>query len=148
MKKYLSGSLLLLLLGFCSGCKKYSNSSTTNTNVNNTPIAVTTGTWSITSYTQRTEDKTASFAGVNFVFSSDGKLTASGTKTANGNWVFSAASTGYYGTTQATFAISIGTNTPFDKLSRVWNIAEQTNTVLMLDNPEAVEDEHITFSKK
>jgi RNA binding exosome subunit len=147
MKKYLVNSLILILLTLSIGCKKYS-ASTSNNNSNSIAGVISEGTWTISSYTQRTEDKSAMFTGINFIFSSDGKLSASGTKIANGTWVYSPASTGYYGNTLATFSINLGTTSPFDKLSKAWNIGEQNNTVLRLDNPETTEDEHVTFLKK
>jgi RNA binding exosome subunit len=88
------------------------------------------------------------FQGIIFTFSSDGKLNASGTHVANGTWIFSPASTGYYGNNLATFSINLGTNSPFDKLTKKWNIGQQNNSLLRLDNPEALEDEHVTFLKK
>ena len=148
MKKYFFCSLSLVLLIFCISCKKYSSSAPASTTSNNPTGNITSGTWSITSFTQKTEDKTSTFAGINFVFSSDGKLIASGTNAANGTWVFTEASTGYYGNAKETFSINLGINAPFNKLSKTWNIAEQNSTTLRLDNPQALEDEHVSFSKK
>jgi len=147
MKKLFLSSLGLMLLISFTSCKKYSSSNTPS-NTNNISTVISVGTWSITSFTQRTEDKTSIFSGTNFVFTTDGKLTASGINTANGTWVATGASNGYYGNAKETFSINLGAATPFNKLSKTWNIAEQTATLLRLDNPEALEDEHVTFSKK
>jgi len=138
-------TIAMLLLILLIGCKKSYN--TPGTNNNNVP-SVTNGTWTITSYTQRTENKTGDFSGINFTFSSDGKVVASGAYSASGSWSSTPASTDYYGnSTVASFTINLGSSSPFNKLSKSWNIGEQATTVLRLDNKETTEDEHITFSK-
>jgi hypothetical protein len=148
MKKITQSTIVLAMFLFLYSCAK--DSTTPASTTDSTTSVISAGTWTITSYTQKTEDKTNSFGGVAFTFSSDGKLTASGTNSATGTWVVTPASTGYYGSSSslATFTINLGTNSPFNKLTKAWNIAEQTSTTLRLDNKEPTEDEHITFSKK
>lgn len=138
--------MFLAMFLFLYSCTK--DSATPSGSTDNTASVVSAGNWSITSYTQRTEDKTNSFAGVTFTFSNDGKLTATGSNSATGTWVVTPASTGYYGSSTPTITISLGGSSPFNRLSKTWKIAEQTGTTLRLDHPEVAEDEHITFSKK
>jgi hypothetical protein len=148
MKKITQSTIFLAMFLFLYSCAK--DSTTPASSTDNTASVVSAGTWTITSYTQRTEDKTNTFAGVTFTFSSDGQLTAAGTNSAAGTWIVTPASTGYYGSSSslATFTINLGTSSPFNKLTKAWNIAEQTSTTVKLDNREPTEDEHITFSKK
>ena len=63
------------MLTSCS--KSYNAPANTNNPVDTSLKAqIISGTWIVKSYTQRTEDKTAQFAGVVFTFSSNGTLTA------------------------------------------------------------------------
>jgi hypothetical protein len=149
MKKIIQTSGVLTMFLFLIACKKESNSPDAN-NTTTTASTVMEGSWTITSYTQRTENKTNNYAGINFSFSNDGKLVATGTNSAAGTYSITPPSTGYYSSSSsvATFTINLGTSSPFNKLTNVWNVAEQTSTTLRLDNREITEDEHITFSKK
>ena len=139
----------ILLTIITVGCKKYNNSAPPPA-TDPIPTAVTSGIWSVTSFTQKTENKTNIFSGIDFTFSSDGKLAATGSASASGTWSSTPYSPGYYGgpASLATFTISLGTSTPFDKLSKSWNVGSQSTTVVQLDNKEPLEDEHITFNKK
>lgn len=139
--------LSISIIAFFSACTKDDAAPATN---NETAAAVVTqGTWRITSFTQKTEDKTSDFAGVSFTFSNDGTLTASGTKTATGTWVSAPPVTGYYSNDSSlgTLSISIATGSPFNRLTETWHIVERSNTTVKLDHREAAEDEHVTFSK-
>jgi hypothetical protein len=137
---------ILLILG---GCKKDSNNQPTPS-ADPISTVVSSGIWSVSSYTQRTENKTSMFTGISFVFSSDGKISATGTSSANGTWISTPATAGYYGgpASLATFNISLGTSDPFSRISKSWNVAQQTATLLQLDNREPAEDEHLIFIKK
>jgi hypothetical protein len=146
MKKITQSTIVLAMFMFLYSCTK--DSTTPASSTDNTAPVVSAGTWAVTSYNQRTEDKTSTFAGITFTFSTDGNLTATGANSATGTWAISPASTGYYGSSTPTITINLGTSSPFNKLTRTWKIAEQTGTALRLDHPEATEDEHITFSKK
>ncbi len=100
-----SGMALILLFCLVSGCKKSDTATTPSTN-----SAFISGTWKITSFIQKTEDKTSDFSGLNFTFSSDSKLVVSGSKNVTGSWLYKAPSSDYYGnSTAAIFNINIGT---------------------------------------
>lgn len=150
MKIVLTFCIAGLLMILVVGCKKYNNPANTNNITDPVASVVSSGTWTVSSYMQRTENKTSDFNGINFVFSSDGKLNATGSNTASGSWSSSPATAGYFGgpPSAATFTINLGANTPFNRLSKAWNVAEQSSTLLKLDNPEPVEDEHVALIKK
>lgn len=147
--------LIVLPLFYCllfQSCKKDSTEATTNTGTQSTSVVATmsSGSWAITSFTQRAETKTSDFSGIDFTFTSDGKVAVTGTKSADGTWSYSPAVVGYYGdpSTLATFTINIVSGSAFSKLSKKWNVVATSATSLNLTNPEASEDEHITFTKK
>src|SRR4051812_29723928 len=147
MKKQMTMALLGMVL--ISACKKESATPANNT-PSNTSAVVEAGTWVVSSFTEKAEDKTASFAGIDFTFKSDGTLTATGNKTTTGTWIAADPVTGYYGSPSsvATFTISAGNDNPFNRLNSTWNVIEQTASTIKLDDREASEDKHVTFTKK
>jgi hypothetical protein len=150
MKKVFNLSLpfVMALYIFATGCTKEDNAPATNSN--NAAAMVSGGSWVISSHIQRTENKTSNYSGMIFNFDADGKVTVTGSSSASGTWSYAPPTTGYYSSAAsiATFTLNLGTGSPFNKLSRAWNVIEQSNTILKLDNREASEDEHITFTKK
>lgn len=140
-RKLLPAAVAAFLIMF-SACKKNDDTPAT------TNAAVTSGAWVVSSFTQRTEDKTSDFAGLEFVFSADAKLIVSGSQNITGTWSYTAPSSGYYGSPTGSFVINLGADAPFRRLTDSWNIASQTSTLLKLDNREAAEDEHVVFTKK
>lgn len=145
---------LLLLAGTISlfSCSK-SDLNARPANQSNTSPDLSTGTWAITTFTQRTEDKSATFDGYLFTFSADGTLKAekSGSSTL-GTWQHRTPVTYYGVTTPATsaFAISIGTAAPLSLLNRDWNMdsVNTTTSKLALVSPEPLENMHVTFSRQ
>ena len=127
-----------------TGCKKSDDLVPPDTS-NST---VTSGNWQISSFTQRTEDKTSDFDGLIFTFSDSSTLVVSGSESMQGTWHYNAPSPGYYGSATGSFTINLGTGSPFKRLSRTWNVVSQTASELKLDAAEATEDEHVTFTKK
>ena len=66
----------------------------------------------------------------------------------NGTWTHSAAVT-YYGSTSAeSIALSLTSASPFDRLTKTWNVVSTTSTTLTLVNPEVLQDEHLVFSRQ
>ncbi|MEP7144761.1 MAG: hypothetical protein ABI707_17895 [Ferruginibacter sp.] len=150
MKKSLLFTPVLFFVLLLGSCKK-DNTATPGNNTNTITFTsvISAGTWDVTSFTEKTENKTSDFSGMDFTFASDGTATVSGAKTASGTWSYSASSTDYYGATSpATFTISIVSGSTFSALSRKWNISANTAASLRLDHPQASEDEHVTFTKK
>ena len=143
--------MIVCVVMVSTGCSKSYNSPGSTTNSTDPLIAiVTSGSWTVGSYTQMTVDKTSSLQGYSFVFANGGKLTATnGSSTTEGSWSSTQAAAGIYGgpPTKATFTISLGTTAPLDKISKTWNLADDSNGLIHLDNPQSVEDEHIALKK-
>ena len=144
-------TVLLFSFSFLIACNKNSvdtDPAPTNTNISATLMS---GNWAITSYTQRTENKTNQFAGAVFTFSDKGVVTATlnGT-TSTGTWIYSPSTVGYYGSAPSidSIALNLGNSSPMNRLNRTWNITSSTNTTLLLVNPEPADDEHIQFTKQ
>ena len=155
MKKRISlllgvAAIATAVLTSCS--KSYNAPPNTNNPVDTTlKTQIISGTWIIKSYTQRTEDKTSQFAGVVFTFSNNGTLTANKNgNITNGTWSYTPSAVGYYGgpPSKASMALNLGAASPFDRLTKIWNIANNTDTLLKMDNPEPAEDEHLEFSRQ
>ena len=109
-----------------------------------------TGSWSVRSFRQKTEDKSSNFKDMTFVFSADGTVTATqGNKTTKGTWSFSPAGVTYYGGNPlASVTLNMGTSKPFDLLNQAWNVnVASTTSDLKLDNKEPIDDEHLEFVK-
>src|SRR5947209_1753571 len=59
----------------------------TNNDPNSVPALITVGSWKISSFTEANEDKTKQFADFTFIFTGDGKLTATANdKSTIGTW--------------------------------------------------------------
>jgi hypothetical protein len=110
----------------------------------------TTGNWEVSSLIQRTEDKTSQFNGIVFTFSADNKVKAAeknGSVT-NGSWVYTPSVTYYGATSKEAISINMGTGSPFNRITKTWNVVSSTTTVAKFDNPQLVEDEHLQFMKQ
>ena len=141
--------LLPCLLLFASCSKKSSDPPPSN----NPTTTLTSGNWIISSYTQRTENKTSQFNGYVFTFSAGGSVTATNNAaTTSGTWSYIPSSVGYYGgtPTKSSLALNLGTATPLNRLTRTWNIdsVNSSATTLVLLNPEPLEGEQLKFSKQ
>lgn len=140
----------VLFLGSCSKSSVYPVSTSASAT---TPAALTTaltaGSWVLSSFTQKTEDKTSKFTDVVFTFSADGTVTATknGTQT-KGSWQYTPAVTYYGSSSKSAIALSMGSASPFDLLTKTWNFISLTATTLKVDSPELAEDEHVQFNKK
>ncbi|MDQ6815517.1 MAG: hypothetical protein M3040_17445 [Bacteroidota bacterium] len=148
--KILSAAFLVCLL--LISCSKTTETPAASADVaTSASNKIASGNWVISSYTQKTENKSASFAGVVFTFADGGKLTATkdGVIT-TGTWSHSPSSIGYYGSapTKASLTVKLGTDKPFKNLTRIWNIVASDSSSLSLINPEPVDDEHLVFSKQ
>src|SRR4051794_30052835 len=100
MKKVIIAvSHILLCTLLLTACTKTSEvPAASPTTVDNPTSNLVAGNWVISSYSQRTEDKTAQFAGFIFIFSQGGQVTATQNgEVTTGTWSFSPSSVGYYG---------------------------------------------------
>lgn len=136
-----------------ASCKKYGVSDQTNNTTSTVSTAIP-GNWTITSYSQRGEDKTSQFSGYTFTFAAStagansGTVTAVKDNTVTGTWSYSPAVTYYGSTSTSSITLNLGASSPFDRLSKIWNIESTSASKLNLVNPEVLEDEHLEFSKQ
>jgi hypothetical protein len=132
-----------------SACTK-DKPATDNTVSDSFTANITAGTWVISSFTQRAEDKTAQFSDVVFTFAANNtvKATEKNGSVTNGSWSHTSAVTYYGATSKEAIAINMGTGAPFAKISKTWNVVSNSGTVAKFDNPEVLEDEHLQFSKQ
>ena len=154
MKKY-SNKLLSLVVAasILASCSKsyVAPNTTTSTSPTSTDLTtiLTSGNWVVSSFTQKTEDKTSKFSNIFFTFSANGTLTATDNgNTTNGTWNYTPAVTYYGSTSKAAIAINIGTSNPLVLLTKTWNLISSTSSTIKIDSPEILEDEHVQFSKK
>jgi hypothetical protein len=152
MKLYatISGRLLLFVIVCFTSCSKNAgtNNATGPAASDSVTSFLTTGNWVISSLTQKTEDNTSSFSGYVFKFSSNGKLIA--TKNGvdiQGTWSYTPAVTYYGSSSKNAITINTGTDNPFRRLTKTWNLISISATAVKLDNPEILEEEHLQFQK-
>lgn len=140
---------VVILLSACS--KSDSSGSNPPPSSSTTTNVLTSGNWAISSFTQKSEDKTADFAGSVFSFATGGKASATvnGTST-NGTWSYSAGAAAYYGNpaTDPTLTLNFGDEAPMNELKGTWIVESLTSSVVQLRNQEANDDEHVKFSKQ
>lgn len=155
MKKYFNRPSVLLLAAilFFGSCSKSSvdplATNATTTTAADITASLTAGKWVISSFTEKKEDKSSNFTNFTFVFAVDGTVTATanGIET-KGTWKFTPAVTYYGSSSKSAVAISMGINKPFDLLSKTWNLVSSSSTLLKVDSPEVLQDEHLQFSKQ
>ena len=142
------------LFFIATGCSKQ-NSDATPPQITPTQNATTsfslTGQWIVSAYAQRTEDKTASFLGYVFMFSTTG--INSGTVVAekdnnsiSGTWSHQPAVTYYGRSSTESVTLTFGSSSALLKLNKIWNVTASTNSRLALANPEVAEGENLVFS--
>ena len=152
MKKY-SNTAAAFLMGLIlfTSCSKSTVAPSTpaNPSTNDLTSNLSSGSWIVSSLTEKGEDKTGKFAGFHFVFLANGGLKASknGVET-QGSWQYTAAVTYYGSTSTAAISISLGNSTPLDLLTGKWNMVSSSSTSLKADSPEIAQDEHLAFSKE
>jgi hypothetical protein len=147
MKKILLVVVFASLLG---ACKQDNIQPSSTPTVEDFSKIITSGSWSVSSYTELTEDKFKMFSKITFTFTSDGKLLASdGKNTVSGTW--SKAGSVYYGQPTGNSAkevsISLGGNSPYDRLSKSWLISEISNTNIKFESSNPAENKFFVFSK-
>ena len=138
---------LLLLATVLTGCKK-ENTDGVAPAATTFPQLLAPGTWTITAFSQGTEDKLKLLANISIEFSSDGKATATQNKESTvGSWSWGGNS--YYGTPadSKTVTLNFGAKTPYDRLSKTWTILDASQTLINLENSNPAEKEHLTLSK-
>ncbi len=112
------------------------------------PDLLIAGTWTVTSYTEATQDKTSSFKGYVFVFVTPGGSTATqGSDKTPGTWAWGGNS--YYGTPadSKTVVLNYGTKQPLVRISKSWLIKSASSTAIVLDSSNPAELEHLELSR-
>jgi len=147
-------STIFFLLAICvyaSGCSKNGSSDTTTNNNPDPSQTVMNGTWFITSYSQRNEDKTPLFRDYIFTFSTGSLLKITNNAAViNGTWSYIPAYVGYYGSggTNAIFNLNAGSDDPLIRLNGTWNINSINTSNISLINPEPADNEVLIFTKQ
>ena len=143
------GRLLVFALVFFTSCSKNAGNPSAQSPASDSITGLlTNGSWTISSLIQKKEDNTAAFSGYVFRFVSNGKLVA--TKNGadiQGSWSYSPAVTYYGSSSKDAITVNMGTDNPFRRLTKTWNLVSITSTAIKLDNPEILEDEHLQFQK-
>jgi hypothetical protein len=132
---------VFLFLSICSivfaGCtKEDAPSSVAN--------AVTSGTWTVTHFSERSNNETSDFSGYTFTFQSNGKVLASKNGVIKeGNWSES--------TSSQKLIIDLGpkdsNNEPLGELSDHWVIVSKTSTKINLADDNTSSNELLEFTK-
>jgi len=110
---------------------------------------LTTGNWKVSSLTQSKEDNTSKVANYILQFAAGGKLSAVlNNNTTTGTWSYTPAVTYYGSSSKEALNINLGTSDPLRRLTGTWNIKSRTTTSLVMENPEILQDEHLTLQKQ
>jgi hypothetical protein len=146
--------LLFLLTTLNFACKKETVdpavASSTELSSANLVKNITTGTWTVSSFTELTEDKSKNFAKITLSFTSDGKVTINDNgKSSSGTW--SNGGTVYYGQPvglkEREVSFSLGSSTPYDKLSKSWIISDIKSNSLSFNSANPSEGRSFSLSK-
>ena len=142
-------SVVIVILASCS--KTGGNAATANNNTTTDSVSnfLTSGKWTIGSMSQKNEDNTSSFTGYVFSFEKNGQLTAvkNGTSV-QGAWHYTPAVTYYGSSSSNAISIDLGTDNPFSRLTRTWNLLTASANTIKLQNPEIQEQEQVQFIKQ
>ena len=122
-----------------AGCTKKDSS-----DVSSVADAVTSGTWRVTHFSERTNNETSDFAGYTFRFLNNGKVQASKNGVVKeGNWSES--------TSSQRLVIDLGAKTdankPLGELTDDWVITSKTATKINLTDDNAASNELLEFTK-
>ncbi len=143
---------ILILVSSCSKSKDATDLVTPAT-TSGVTTSIITGKWAVSSYMQKTEDKSQQLTGYVFTFTSTGPNAGAVTalkdnSTINGTWTHQAAVTYYGSSSSESFTLNFGSSAALIKLNKIWNVASLSGNQLSLASPEVAEDEHLTFVKQ
>ena len=106
--------------------------------------AVTSGTWRVTHFSERSNNETSDFSGYTFTFQSNGKVLASKNGIIKeGNW---SESTGSQKLT-IDLGVKEDSNKPLGELSDEWVILSKTSTKINLADDNSSSNELLEFTK-
>ena len=146
MKKLLV--ILVTALAALTACK---NESATVTPTATVPDELIGTPWTVSSLLEGTEDKTKMFVGIQFSFTSDSKVVASDSKKSLSSGSWSNGSQTYYGNPVGgnpnDLSISLGTATPFNRISKSWTVVNHSSTLMKLDSKDTSDHAHVVLSR-
>jgi hypothetical protein len=146
--------LLFVITALSFACKKETIdpavSTSTELTSSNLIKNITVGTWTVSSFTELTEDKSKNFAKITFTFTSDGKVTINDNgKSSSGSW--SNGGTVYYGQPvglkEREVSFSLGSSTPYDKISKSWIVSSIKSNSISFDSANPAEGRSLSFNK-
>lgn len=120
-----SAYILTLAVLMFSACKKDDHSTTNNSTVIN---AIQKGTWRITQYNDSGTDELYHFTGYNFTFASGTARAVKGSTTVTGTYH------SHVDSNKRKFELNFGNNAPFDELNDDWEVIENTDTKIRLQD--------------
>ena len=148
------GLTAVLLIAACGGGYGATNPTGPVTQPSAVASVITSGTWTVGTLTQNTEDKANQFSGYTFTFSRTGNaesgtvIATKGGNTITGTWSHTAAVTYYGSTSTESMVLSLGASSPFAMLTKIWNVESNTASTLSLVSPEVTENMHLEFVKQ
>ena len=104
------------------------------------PPFIISGSWQLRHYAVGTVDKTSDFTGYSFVFNDDSSFVAEH----NG---ISEVGTWSYNSGALLFEITIGATIPLTQISKTWLLILKSDSELILDEDNIVNDEELHFLK-
>lgn len=139
----------VILVGFAA-CTKSSTSGSGVHTIANIINTVNTGTWKITYFMDKTEDKTGNFTGYNFTFGGSNVLTATnGTNNYTGTWSVTDSNSSDDSIDDLDFNISFSSPDNFTDLTDDWEVLEHTSSKIRLRDVSggSGETHYLTFEK-
>ena len=130
-------TLLLLVIATASSCKKDDSPSL----VDNT---IQKGNWKITFFQDSGNDETSHFSGYEFIFNTDGSVTASNSNNSvSGTWMTGTDDS------QSKLILNFGSTAPFDELNEDWHVLEETSTMIRCEHISGGNGgtDYLTFEK-
>lgn len=140
--KFVDMKKMFVVFGLCSivfaGCTKKDSA------VSSVTEAVTTGTWRVTHFSERTNNETSDFAGYTFTFQENGKVLASKNGVIKeGNWSESKSSQKLV----IDLGVKTDANKPLGELSDDWVIVSKSDTKINLSDDNTSSNELLEFTK-
>lgn len=147
--KYFLIPFCFILVGFAA-CTKSSTSASGVHTIANITNTVNTGTWKITYFMDKDEDKTGNFTGYNFTFGGSNVLSATnGTNNYTGTWSVTDSNSSDDNIDDLDFNISFSSPVNFTDLTDDWEVLEHTSSKIRLRDVSggSGETHYLTFEK-
>jgi len=139
MKTYFI-AFIISAIAVVSSCKKDDSSHPEDSSSSSIGTTIASGTWKVTYYHESNNDHLLNFNGYQFVFNSNGVMTASNSGgTTTGTWSSDDHNNEFH--------MSIGSASPLSDLSNGWLIISKTNSQFNLKDDNTAHNEEIHFTK-